>query len=125
MSQIDSDLIQHIVKRATDGNIGALVEHGLGIDDKPEFEYLAPEAMLYEIAGTFDGAVDFEVIVTGPYEVNIVDWIAEKYNEDTSDGESWEITLTPYLKDEDGTWFTSMSNGDMPLYRVSSYPIEG
>ena len=122
MSQIDRDLQTWIEQRAKMSHVAEKI--GLAIDEAPEFEYLDPSTTLYEIAGTYDGAADFEVIVTGPYEVNIADWCAEYYaktNQKTNDGAAWEITVTPYVKDEHtGEYFTHMSQGDMPTYRASS-----
>lgn len=121
MSRIDRDLQTWIEERATMSHLAEKI--GLCLDDAPEFEYLDPSTTLYEIAGTYDGAEDFEVIVTGPYEVNIADWAAEYYaktNQETNDGSPWEITVTTFAKDEDGEWFTHMSLGYEPLYRVRS-----
>jgi hypothetical protein len=121
MSRIDRDLQTWIEQRATQGHVNEKI--GLAIDEAPEFDYLDPSANLYEVAGTYAGAVDFEVIVTGPYEVNVADWCAEYYaktNQETGDGEPWEITVTPYVKDDEtGEYFTHMSNGDMPTYKVT------
>lgn len=127
MSYIDSELKQYIERRAKESHVPP-EKLGLAIDEAPEFDYLDPSVTLYEISSDFDGAEDVHVIVTGGgYEVNIADWMAEYYQALTvtnSEGgnppSGWSVDVTPYVKDhETGEWYTHMSQGYNPDYRVT------
>src|SRR6476646_7120709 len=79
-TMIDNDLRAHLVRRAEQSNID-LAKLNIEVTELEEFPYIVLQDTLFQVTCIWDGMLDAEFSITGPYEVNVADWIAEFYDQ--------------------------------------------
>ena len=95
---LDSDLRDHLVKRMRESNIDP---NKVNIELA---ETIDPIDSMFQVTGIFDGALDAEFHITGPYEINVADWVAEFYeqlnNDSDDDSANWRIDVYYFFPGE-------------------------
>lgn len=81
---LSDEVKQYLVKRAEQSNVL----------DRIEFEPVefGSDKSYFQITGIFGGALDEEFVVSGMYEINVADWLAEVYMSEDSP-ETWMIDV--------------------------------
>lgn len=83
---IDHDTREYIEMRAEQSNIDLAK---LNIEFDQPFDGVAST---WQVTVIFDGVLDSEFYITGPYEINVADWIADFF-ETTQPEAEWRIDV--------------------------------